>query len=235
MSPKPALVMLPGLLNDRRVFGPQIAALQSRAAIVAPELWRVDTIDAMVDTVLAAAPPSFALCGFSMGGYVALEVFRRAPRRVRRLALIATTARGETPEGKKRREALIAQTRLGRWRGITQLMLPLLIHADKMKDKELVGVLQAMAMTVGGDGYVNQQRAIIGRRDNRKLLAKVNVPTIVIAGRDDQVLPFAMSEEIAAGIKGARLIALERCGHVAPLEQPAGVTAGLREWLLAGG
>jgi len=235
MSAKRALVLLPGLLNDRRVFGPQIAALRTRADIVAPELWHVDSIEAMVDTVLAQAPPTFALAGFSMGGYVALEVFRRAPKRVRRLALLDTTARAETPEGRKRRQALVAQTKLGRWRGITQVMLPMLIHPDKLKDKALVKVLQDMAMTIGADGYANQQRAIMGRRDNTKLLAKINVPTIVVAGHDDQVLPVAFSEELAAGIKGSRLIVLERCGHVAPLEQPAGVTAALREWLLAGG
>ncbi len=235
MSAKPALVLLPGLLNDKRVFGPQIAALRSRADIVAPELWHVDSIAAMVDVVLEQAPPTFALAGFSMGGYVALEVFRRAPKRVRRLALIDTTARAETPEGRKRRQALVEQTKLGRWRGITQVMLPMLIHPDRLKDKALVGVLQGMAMTVGADGYANQQRAIMARRDNMKLLPRVNVPTIVIAGRDDEVLPPAFSEELAAGIKGSRLIVLERCGHVAPLEQPAGVTAALREWLLAGG
>lgn len=235
MSAKRALVLLPGLLNDRRVFGPQIAALRTRADIVAPELWHVDSIEAMVDMVLDQAPPSFALAGFSMGGYVALEVFRRAPKRVRRLALIDTTARAETPEGRKRRQALVAQTKLGRWRGITQVMLPMLIHPDKLKDKALVKVLQDMAMTIGADGYANQQRAIMGRRDNTKLLAKINVPTIVVAGHDDQVLPVAFSEELAAGIKGSRLIVLERCGHVAPLEQPAGVTAAMREWLLAGG
>jgi len=235
VSTKPALVLLPGLLNDRHVFAPQISALKSRADIVVPELWHVDTIEAMVDAVLAAAPPSFALGGFSMGGYVALEVFRRAPKRVRRLALISTTARKETAESKQRRQALVAQTGLGRWRGITQVMLPMLIHRDKVKDKALVASLQAMAMTIGAEGYVNQQRAIMGRRDNLKLLPKINVPTIVIAGRDDEVLPFERSEELAAGIKGARLIALEHCGHVAPLEQPAAVTGALREWFFAGG
>ena len=114
-------------------------------------------------------------------------------------------------------------------------MLPMLIHPDKLKDKALVKVLQDMAMTIGADGYANQQRAIMGRRDNTRLLAKINVPTIVVAGHNDQVLPVAFSEELAAGIKGSRLIVLERCGHVAPLEQPAGVTAAMREWLLAGG
>ena len=235
MSARRALVLLPGLLNDRRVFGPQIAALRTRADIVVPELWRVDSIEEMVDMVLAQAPPTFALAGFSMGGYVALEVFRRAPKRVRRLALLDTTARAETPEGRKRRRALVEQTKLGRWRGITQVMLPMLIHPDKLKDKALVKVLQDMAMTIGADGYANQQRAIMGRRDNTRLLAKINVPTIVVAGHNDQVLPVAFSEELAAGIKGSRLIVLERCGHVAPLEQPAGVTAAMREWLLAGG
>jgi pimeloyl-ACP methyl ester carboxylesterase len=61
------------------------------------------------------------------------------------------------------------------------------------------------------------------------------VPSIVVCGRDDQVTPLELSEEIAAGIKGSRLIMLERCGHVSPLEQPAGVTTALREWLFAGG
>jgi pimeloyl-ACP methyl ester carboxylesterase len=235
VSIKPALVLLPGLLNDRHVFAPQIAALQSRASIVTPELWRVDTIDAMVDSVLQAAPENFSLAGFSMGGYVALEVLRRAPKRVRRLALISTTARGETTEGKKRRRALVSQTKIGRWRGITQVMLPMLVHPDKLKDKMLVATLQSMAMTIGAEGYANQQRAIMNRRDNLKLLPKINVSTIVIAGHDDQVLPFAMSQELAANIKGARLVGLERCGHVAPLEQPAGVTTALSEWFLAGG
>jgi pimeloyl-ACP methyl ester carboxylesterase len=235
VSTKTALVLLPGLLNDKRVFGPQIAALQSHASITVPELWHDDTIDALVDRVLKQAPQEFALAGFSMGGYVALELVRRAPKRVRRLALIDTSARPETDESRKRRQALIDQTRLGRWRGITALMLPLLVHPDKVKDKTLVAALQAMAMTVGSDGYANQQRAIMGRRDHRKLLPKIAVPTIVVCGHDDQVTPYDLSQEIAAGIKGSRLIGLERCGQVSPLEQPAGVTTALREWLLAGG
>jgi pimeloyl-ACP methyl ester carboxylesterase len=235
VSTKAPLVLLPGLLNDRRVFGQQIAALQSRAQILVPELWRFNTIDAMVDLVLEQAPPTFALAGFSMGGYVALEVIRRASKRVQRLALIDTSARPETPESRKRREGLIAQSGIGRWRGVTQVMLPLLVHPERLKDKALIGLLQDMAMTVGRDGYINEQTAIMGRRDNRKLLPKIAVPSIVVCGRDDQVTPLEWSEEMAASIKGARLIALERCGHMAPLEQPAGVTAALREWLLAGG
>jgi len=118
---------------------------------------------------------------------------------------------------------------------VTQVMLPLLVHSERLKDKALIGLLQDMAMTVGRDGYINEQTAIMGRRDNRKLLPKIAVPSIVVCGRDDQVTPLEWSEEMAASIKGARLIALERCGHMAPLEQPAGVTAALREWLLAGG
>ncbi len=230
----PALVLLPGLLNDHRVFAPQIAALEGHASIVSPPLWHADTMDALVDRVLQEAPSRFALAGFSMGGYVAFEILRRAPQRVDRLALIDTSARPETEEGRKRREALVAQSRLGRWRGITRLMLPLLVHPDRMRDAALVERLQVMAMTVGGEGYANQQRAIIGRRDSRPLLARIAVPTLVICGRDDRVTPFELSEEIAAGIRGARLVGLDRCGHVAPLEQPDAVTAALRDWFGAG-
>ena len=232
---KQPLVMLPGLLNDRRVFGRQIEALRARADISVPELWHDDTIEALVGRVLGEAPPSFALAGFSMGGYVALEIVRRAPERVRKLALIDTSARSETAGGQRRRHALIAQTLLGRWRGITSLMLPLLVHRDRLADKALVGLLSDMALDIGSQGYVNQQRAIMSRRDNRRTLRRIAVPTVVICGLDDEVTPYEHSQEIAAAIKGARLIGLERCGHVSPLEQPAGVTAALREWLLAGG
>ena len=97
MSRSP-LVLLPGLLNTRRVFDPQVEALADIADFTIPELWHHDTMAAMAESVLAAAPPTFALCGFSMGGYVAFEIFRRAPERVERIALIDTQAGPDSPE-----------------------------------------------------------------------------------------------------------------------------------------
>ncbi len=111
------LVLLPGLLNTRRVFEHQIEALSDIVDCIVPELWHHDSIAAMAEATLALAPSRFALGGFSMGGYVALEIMRRAAPRVERLALIDTQATPDSAESTARRRALLDQTKIGRFHG----------------------------------------------------------------------------------------------------------------------
>ncbi|WP_208734676.1 alpha/beta fold hydrolase, partial [Corallococcus praedator] len=126
------LVLLPGLLNDARLFAQQVAALRDLAGeTLVPELWHDDDAAALARRVLAAAPQRFALAGFSMGGYVAFEMLRQAPQRITRLALIDTSARADSAEQRKRREALIAQSQIGQFKGVTARLLPLLVHKDR--------------------------------------------------------------------------------------------------------
>ena len=106
------LVLLPGLLNSRRVFEHQIADLADIADAIVPELWHHDSIGAMAQATLDAAPKRFALGGFSMGGYVCFEILRRAPERVERLALMDTQAAPDTPEASARRRGFIEQSKL---------------------------------------------------------------------------------------------------------------------------
>src|SRR3989338_7764956 len=110
---RPTLVLLPGLLNTRRVFEHQISALSDVADVVVPELWHHDSVGAMAEAALALAPGRFALGGFSMGGYVAFEMLRRAAERVERLALIDTQATPDAAEATARRRGLIEQTKIG--------------------------------------------------------------------------------------------------------------------------
>lgn len=229
--PRTTLVLLPGLLNTRRVFEPQIEALSDLADCVVPELWRHDTIGAMADATLALAPPTFALVGFSMGGYVAFEILRRATQRVERLALMDTQATPDSAESTKRRRALLEQTKIGRFHGVQRTLLPQLVHSRHIDDELISQPIFDMAQEIGADGFVRQQRAIIDRADSRRLLVDIDIPTVVIVGRQDQVTPLPRSEEMAADIADSRLVVLEECGHMSPLEKPAEVTAALRRWL----
>jgi pimeloyl-ACP methyl ester carboxylesterase len=229
--PRTTLVLLPGLLNTRRVFEPQIEALSDTADCVVPELWRHDTIGAMADATLALAPPTFALVGFSMGGYVAFEVLRRATQRVERLALMDTQAVPDSTESTRRRRALLDQTKIGRFHGVQRSLLPQLVHPRHVNDDTISQPIFDMAQEIGADGFVREQRAIIDRADSRPLLVDIGVPTVVIVGRQDQVTPLPRSEEMAADIANSRLVVLEECGHMSPLEKPAEVTAALRRWL----
>ncbi|CAN5903022.1 alpha/beta hydrolase [soil metagenome] len=230
---RPTLVLLPGLLNTRRVFEPQIAALSNIADFVVPELWHHDSIDAMAAAALALAPPTFGLVGFSMGGYVAFEILRRAAARVERLALIDTQATPDSAESTARRRALLEQTRIGRFKGVQRRLLPQLVHPHHVDDTAIAQPIFDMAQEIGAEGFVREQRAIIARADSRPLLVDIEVPTVVIVGRQDQVTPPPRAHEMASDISTSRLVVLEECGHMSPLERPAEVTEALRRWLSA--
>ena len=94
--PRPTLLLLPGLLCDARLWRDQVAALQDAAECRVADLTLDDSLDAMADRALRDTPGRFAVCGLSMGGYVALALMRRAPGRVTRLCLMDTGARPDT-------------------------------------------------------------------------------------------------------------------------------------------
>jgi pimeloyl-ACP methyl ester carboxylesterase len=222
---------LPGLLCDGALWQHQIAALADVVAPLVGDLSRHETLAGMAASVLTAAPDYFSLAGLSMGGYVAQEIMRQAPSRVRRLALLDTSARPDTDEQRARRRGLIELAGKGEFKGVTPRLLPLLIHAERLTDKPLVDAVIGMAERIGKDAFLRQQQAILGRPDGRPDLAKIACPTLVLCGRQDALTPLAAHEEMAASIKGSRLVVVEDSGHLPPLERPDAVTAALREWL----
>ena len=88
-----------------------------------------------------------------------------------------------------------------------------------------------MAKNVGKEAFIRQQRAIMSRADSRPLLATIRCPALVLCGRQDQLTPLDRHEEMAAGIKGAKLDVLEECGHMSTMEKPDQVNRALRHWL----
>jgi pimeloyl-ACP methyl ester carboxylesterase len=169
-----------------------------------------------------------------MGGYVALEIMRRAPERVLRLALLDTSARTDTPGQAERRREAIGLAEVGRFDDVADRMLPNLVHPDRLADRALVSAIQAMARRLGKDGFLRKQRAIMGRIDGRPHLPRIACPTLVLCGREDASAPLALSEEMAALVPGARLEVVERCGHMSAMERPAEVSGALRRWLAEG-
>jgi len=230
---RPTLILLPGLLLDERLYGAQIAALADRAEIRVSDLTRADSIALMAAAVLAEAPERFALCGLSMGGYVAFEIMRRAPERVIRLALLDTQARPDSAEARARRRDLIALAERGAFETATTRLLPLFVHPERREDRALTATVAAMANRVGRDGFLRQQTAILNRVDSRPGLAAIACPTLVLTGRQDLLTPVEVHYEIAAAIPASTLVVLPSCGHLSPLEQPAMVTAQLAAWLAA--
>lgn len=231
MGARIPLIMLPGLLCDANLWRLQIKTLADLADPAVADLTRDDSVADMASRVLATAPAEFALAGLSMGGYVAQEIMRQAPGRVRRLALFDTSARPDSPAQTERRQALIKQAEVGEFKGVTQRLLPLLIHADRLGDEVLTKTVMRMAEAVGKEAFLKQQKAIMTRPDGRDDLKRIACPTLVACGRQDQLTPLEVHKEMAEGIPGGALVVIEDCGHLSPLERAVTVSAVMRYWL----
>jgi pimeloyl-ACP methyl ester carboxylesterase len=233
MSDAPTLLLLPGLLCDARLWRDQVAALAGPWRCVVADVALDDRLPAMAARALAAVPEGpLAVCGLSMGGYVALEIMRQAAPRVARLALMDTSARPDTPEQTRRRRGLLALSESGQFRGVTPRLLPQLLHPSRL-DGPLGAEVMAMAERVGRPAFHRQQRAIMHRPDSRPDLGRIRVPTLVLVGEADLLTPPALAQEIAAGIPGPTLVQVPGCGHLPPMEAPDAVTAAMRDWLAA--
>ena len=225
------VVFVPGLLCDADLWAAQFAAVSADRPVVVANIAGADTVAALARAVLADAPQRFALAGLSMGGYVALEIMRQAPGRVAGLALIDTSARPDSEEQTRRRRALLALARTGRFKGVTPRLLPTLLHPDRLTDPILTGRVMAMAGRIGRDAFLRQQTAILGRPDSRPDLMRIDCPTLVACGRQDALTPLPLSEEMAGLIPGAELVVVEDSGHLSSMERPDAVNAALASWL----
>src|SRR5918999_1395726 len=137
MAERTPLVLLPGLLLDEALWQPQLKALADVADMTVGDLTKDDSMAGMARSVLAAAPPRFALAGLSMGGYASFEIMRQAPERVTRLALLDTSARPDTAAQTKERRAFIGMCERGEFKGVTPRLLPRWIHPSRVNDKAL--------------------------------------------------------------------------------------------------
>ncbi|MFJ5370617.1 alpha/beta fold hydrolase, partial [Bosea sp. CER48] len=142
---KEPLVLVPGLSCTAALYAPQWPALADGRPILVADHSRDDTLSAIAGRLLAAAPARFALCGLSMGGYVALEVLRQAPERVTRLALLDTSAKPATPETNVPREQMIALAEKGAFDNVTTLLWQRLVAPGRLTDEPLRLLVRQMA------------------------------------------------------------------------------------------
>lgn len=227
------IILVPGLLCSAQLYAPQLPALWPMGQLTIADHRRHDSVEAVARGILDNAPPRFALAGLSYGGYVAFAIMRAAPQRVAKLALLDTQARPDSEEAKGGRRKLMTMAQEGKLDDVVQLLTPKFLSAARHKDEPLKRIVRDMARETGVDGFLNQQRAIMGRPDSRPLLSEIKCPTLVLVGDSDTLTPPDLAREMAAGIAGARLAVIPDCGHLSTIERPDAVNAALTQWLAA--
>jgi pimeloyl-ACP methyl ester carboxylesterase len=225
------IVLVPGLGCTPRLYAEQLPALWTFGPVTVADHRRADSMDAIARQILAEAPLRFALCGLSMGGYIAFAILRAAPERVTRLALLDTGPRSDTPEASERRKAAIAKVKAGEFDAVMEAFWPMLVHRNRLDDAALKRIVIGMAMTAGPEAFVRQQQAIMTRPDSRPELPAIRCPTLVLVGEGDELTPPALADEMASLIPHSRLVKVPDSGHLSTLEKPEAVTEALVGWM----
>lgn len=235
----PVLMLIPGMTNTPRVWSRVRAHLQAEARGAVEVL--VTDVRASVDIPAMAAaawrelqdvPPDrpLAVAGFSMGGYVALQMLATAPRPVQGLALVCTSARPDNPAVAPMRERAIAAAQRD-WDRYTTSVASALASPATQANPELMQAIRADLHEAGVASTVVQQRAVAQRADQRPLLGTLQLQALVIAGALDPLIPPAHSKEAADAISGAVWREVEGVGHLLPWERPQALADAMDEWL----
>ena len=233
---KKSLFLVPGLLCDDTVWASQAAALADIAAVHVANNGDTDSLGALAESIIAHAPPRFALAGHSMGGRIALEVARRVPERLLGLALLDTgyeaLAPGEAGEREAAgRHALLAMARREGMRAMARTWVQGMVYPPRLTEVELVEPILDMFERRTPDQFALQIKALLTRPDAASVLPTLQCPTLILCGREDAWAPPSRHEVLARMIRHSTLEIIPDCGHMSTLERPQAVNQAFRRWL----
>ncbi len=229
----PTVLFIHGFPLNSSLWEPQIEDLNDTARLLAPDLRGYGLSPAgegpysmemlagdcfgLLDT-LGVQPP-IVLCGHSMGGYIAFEFFRRFPNVVAGLVLVATRAAADTPETRENRDRMVEQVRKEGPAALSAAMLPKLMAPDNYEnDNKLVAFVREMIDSASVNGIAGALEAMKERPDSTPLLPEIDVPTLVIHGEEDAIVPLAEAEAMCEAIPDAEMVVIPNAGHLPNLE-----------------
>lgn len=235
--PRALVLLLPGMLNTPEIWADvtalllphvdvRVADLRAQASIreMARDAWAA-VADVPLDTALV-------VCGFSMGGYVAVEMLAQAHRAIHALGLLGSAGVPETAWSAS--ERVRTQDAIERdFDRFVHAVSVRALHPDNQGNPALLERCRRIMRDAGAHAALRQNRAILERADHRPVLARLALPVLVMGSRADRVAPPSQSEALAALIPGSRLAWITRAGHMGPLEAPTQVAGLLRSLIPA--
>lgn len=191
-----------------------------------------DYAEDVADLVDTLGVPQAVIGGVSMGGYVALSLYRNAPQLFRGLILADTRADADTPEARANRLRLIALGDSGGAAAIANDMVPRLLGpTTQATQPALIERVHALGTAHQIGALQAALRAMMTRRDFTSMLPSIGVPTLVISGEEDGLTPPEVGARMAAAIPRALFAAIPRAGHLPNLEQPQAFNAAVLRFL----
>lgn len=238
------VVLLHAFPLDSTMWQPQCGALDQQCRCILPDLRGFGrsghdgphTMDRYADDVVAVLDAlrieRAVIGGLSLGGYIALALWRRHRDRIRALILANTRAEADTEDGRQRRVELAALAREKGMAAVAARQLPGLVgKGTREHNPALYDAIHGIMMNASVEGVVGALGAMMDRPDSTALLPGIAVPTLLIAGEEDAITPAKGMRAMAAAIPGARFELLTGAGHLSNLERPAAFNHVMSEFL----
>lgn len=226
-----SLLLLPGLLCDASIWAAQSRDLSTRVTISIPEYRSATSLEEMAAITLDLVDGPIAVAAHSMGARVAFEMWRKAPERITRLALLDFWVGPVVAGEYDKRKVLTDMSADEGIEAVAKTWVASMVNPDRVNDQPLIDQLRKMVCTYTPDQHAGQVQALLNRADLWKLLPTITVPTLIALGREDPWRSVDQHREMAEAIPGARLEVIADCGHMSPAERPRDVTNLLEEWL----
>ena len=238
---EPPLLLIHGFPFDKAAWRRQIDVIGDYRRVLAPDLPGFgdsegppeETIEGMADAMasfLDGKGVSRAVVGgLSMGGYVALAMWRRHPERMAGMILADSRAGPDTESGRAGRYQVIAAVEQQGVASATQHMLPKLMGpgaGDALREE-----VAAMMARQSPEAVIAALRAMAARPDSFGDLPGIDVPVLLIVGREDVITPPEDARAMRERLPRAELIEIPRAGHLPPLEEPGAFNAAVRNFL----
>jgi 3-oxoadipate enol-lactonase len=240
------LVFLHAFPFDRRMWGPQVSALEGSRVLHAPDLLGFGSTplpegtvglerqaDAIACYLDAAHVPRAAFCGLSMGGYIALALAERHPDRMAALVLSDTRATADTEPVRLNRTAAAERVLRDGVAGLAEEMIPKLLGAVTRRDQTEAEDLVRSIMTSQRPATVAAALlAMRDRPDRTEALRALDCPVLVVVGEEDVMTPPDEARSMMGLCRDGRLAVLPGASHLANLDAPDLFSGLLREFLL---
>jgi len=227
----PTLVFLPGVLSDEIVWQPVVEAMKSDVPAVCIGQMTDNSLTKMAQRQLAAVSGDLIIVGHSMGGRVAIEMARLAPKRITGLVLADTGMHPKSDGEDAKRQRMIDLAYDQGLAALADVWLPPMVDAMRYQDTRLMSALTQMVLRASALSHDNQMQALLGRMDAQPVLEKLTVPVLYVVGETDQWSSVAQHKDMARVTSVADLSVIPQAGHFAPFERPQIMAQKIDLWL----
>ncbi len=224
------LLFIAGALATKKIWHMQTNLFPKDWQIDYLELNNTPCITSIAEQYSLRSKDKFSIIAFSMGGYVALDLFQFIPEKIEKLILINSAARELCQKGKDERQRSVSLIERGKFNFLIDQIFHNSVY-ESTNNFQIISFLKEMAYEVGAEHYQTQLKAMINKPDQSYILKNIQCPVLLLAGREDNVMPNERSQHIASQVKHADLIYLNHCGHMAMLEQPKIFNRIISNWL----